>query len=404
MTQRATPETVLAPVERRGDDLFLDGKKIWLVTGSHREQAYWFIDDDEKLALLPEVWLPREQKLIPRVEAFVFPPHQDLPKTPWDSNCIQCHTVAAEPSGPRVAELGIACEACHGPGAAHAEQYRDPVARYSKKADRKIIHPAKLPPERANALCGQCHAYAFPRNVDEWWETGYARSFRPGDLLEPSRLVLAPDTMNNSSRGPKIDAPNDSIFWPDGDIRIGGREYNGLRASLCKATCVDCHSMHEGDPAGQLAPDRDCTTSCHTSAKMKTHSKHSAAVSCVDCHMPKTSYALLSAVRSHRIAIPRMEDDENKPSACHLCHSDKDDWAAKAIATRDAGVRAIIADALGHSPYPAYAAPLLDEMAKDPYAVVRFIAARSRRRFEGQFPARAPIALAEEDHPSILSE
>ena len=37
-----------------------------------------------------------------------------------------------------------------------------------KAADPTIVHPARLSPERSAAVCGQCHAYAYPRDEDEW--------------------------------------------------------------------------------------------------------------------------------------------------------------------------------------------------------------------------------------------
>lgn len=421
MTQLATPATVLAPFERRGDEVWHDGKRIVLTTGAHREQAYWTNDGHGGLEILPVVWIPgtapEKGVLIPRNEAFLLPPDAPLPAAHWGGSCIACHAVAGEPHrdarsdrwDTRVAELGVSCEACHGPGAEHAARFRDPVARWSARganadfAATRIVHPRKLEPARQNQLCGQCHAYAYPKDEVGWWKDGYARTFRAGDTLERSRTLLDPSRMAGEDGAPEIDAPASAIFWPDGDVRVGGREYNGLVDSKCKATCLDCHAMHSGDPAGQLRPNRTCTTDCHVSPRMQTHAKHSAAVGCVDCHMPKTSYALMSAVRSHRIAIPREADDDGKPSACHLCHLDKDDWAAKVGLRGDAGVRALLADALGHSANAAYAAPLLDGLEKDPYAAVRFIARRSRRNFAGI--ERAAVVLPPgDDRPIVIAE
>jgi hypothetical protein len=350
----------------------------------------------------------------------------------------------------RVAELGITCEACHGPGAAHVERHRDPVERYkqhaSKSADPTIVHPGKLSPERSAAVCGQCHAYAFPRDEVSWWTDGYSRIFRAGDALEPSRTLIARATMERALDGsrvpdnaPVIEAPANAIFWPDGGVRVGGREYNALVMSPCyergtgdrKMTCLSCHAMHEGDPAGQIAParagDRGCTT-CHAGARSQDHGHHaagSAGSACVSCHMPKTSYALLSAVRSHRIESPSVASTiaTGKPNACNLCHLDRTlAWTARWLAewygkpevvvsgarattaaglfdglAGDAGVRALVADALGApeaSLWPGFRRTLLDEMRGDPYAAVRFIASRSARTLSVQgHAAQAAPAL-----------
>lgn len=418
MTQAASDKTVLAPFERRPDGVFYEGKRVVMTTGSHREQAYWTDGERGDLAILPVVWMVEAQKLLPRREAFVFPPNEEMPAIHWGSSCIACHAVAGEPRrdkaqdrwDTRVAELGIACEACHGPGGEHVTQYRDPVARYTHPANRHIVQPAKLDHDRANAVCGQCHAYAYPRDEAAWWQTGYALSFRAGDALAPSRIMLSPAVMGDA-HGPEIDTAVESIFWPDGDVRVGGREFNGLSGSKCKATCVDCHSMHEGDPAGQLKPNVDCTTRCHTSNREKHHTHHTVAIACVDCHMPKTSFALLGGVRSHRIAIPNAMGGDAKPSACELCHLDKAGSGKVAFALRaglsgDAGTRALVADALGRFPNGAFAAPILDAMAKDPYPAVRFVAARSRACFPGVFPPLDVANLVEQrdDRPVTIAE
>lgn len=448
MTQDANAKTVkatvAAPFERRGDEVWFEGKRVVLTTGSHREQAYW-IEGRRKgeLVLVPFVWMIREGKLLPRNEAFLTPPDAPLGDTHWSGNCIACHAVAGEPRrddtgssfATRAVELGIACEACHGPGAVHVERHRDPVERYlgRSKDDPTIVNPRKLPPERSAAVCGQCHAYAYPRDEVEWWRHGYARTFRAGDALAPSRYVILPQTFDRAD-APLIEASIDSLFWRDGTIRVGGREYNGMIASKCTQggiTCTSCHAMHRGDPAGQLAPDRTgdrgCT-SCH--ASMKIDHSHHRDVACVDCHMPKTSYALLSAVRSHRIGSPALSSDQ--PNACNLCHLDRSKaWTAgvltkwygtKAIAASDdpegarlalsgdAAMRVLVADALASPGTIAasgrsWQAPLLAELRRDPYAAVRFVAERSSRSVD---PSGPPLdadlvrrLLAARDHRAI---
>jgi hypothetical protein len=462
MTQRGGPGAVVAEVdgkvlERRGDEIWAAmpepplSRPVVLTTGSHREQAYWVKGKRPgDLELAPRVWLVRERVFVPRREAFLRPDDEPLPRVRWSSSCIACHAVAGEPRhdirsdgfDTRVAELGVACEACHGPGAAHVERHRDPVERWaqrgSNKPDPTIVHPGKLPPEGSAAVCGQCHAYAFPKDEDGWWTLGYSRSFRAGDALEPSRTLLSPVAVAGVA-APVIDAPAGSIFWPDGSVRVGGREYNGLVRSPCfergagarKMTCLSCHSMHHGDPEGQLAPDKvgdhGCT-SCHEGERAGRHSHHAAGspgASCVACHMAKTSYALLSAVRSHRIDSPTAvsTDGTAKPNACNLCHLDRSfawtaRWLGEWYGTKpphldarfadlevglvlglagDAAVRALVADALGTDDARAacrndFADQVLGAMSADPYPAVRFIAARSRR--SAPAPALDPTQVA----------
>jgi hypothetical protein len=513
MTQVATPEAVKAPLdgralalddrtvrlERRGDEVWATlpdpdaviarassnvvaddvTRRVVLTTGSHREQAFWVPGKRSgDLRLVPFVWLVREAAFVARRDAFLTPPDAPLPPVRWASSCIACHAVAGEPRhdvahdtfDTRAAELGIGCEACHGPGAAHVEKHRDPIARYaqhaSKGPDPTIVHPKRLAPERSAAVCGQCHAYAFPRDENAWWTDGYSRIFRAGDALEASRSLIAPQKMGTAG-APIIDAPADAIFWEDGGVRVGGREYNGLVASPCyergrgdrKMTCLSCHAMHDGDPRGQIAPAAEgarACTQCHSALPGNAsslllsgsahahHAQGSPGSDCVACHMPKTSYALLSAVRSHRIDSPRTTTlASDKPNACNLCHLDRSlAWTARWLSewygqplvrmteeqqrmsvgmhagiAGDAGVRAIIADALGSEEAvraissAGFQGAVLESMRHDPYAAVRFIAERSRSRVQsragdghqdhGIDPEQLRALLAIRDHRAI---
>lgn len=450
MTQDATPSAFRAPLDgralgdgfrlvRRGERVsaMLPGgveKPVALVTGSHREQAYWMPGERPgELSLFPFVWMVEDARFVARRDAFLLPPGAPMPDVRWASSCIACHAVAGEPRrdavsdtwGTRVVELGIACEACHGPGRAHVERHADPFERYaqhvSRAPDATITSPKRLEPERSAALCGQCHAYAYPRDEGEWWKTGYARSFRAGDALERSRFILSPATFQDPL-APRVDAEVTGLFWPDGAVRVGGREYNGLVASPCyergrgtrKMTCTSCHAMHAGDPSGQIAPDRRgdaACTSCHDDARARGHGHHAAGSegnACTSCHMPRTSYALLSATRSHRIASPSVARTlaTGEPNACNVCHVGETlAWTAswlerwygtapvplppeasrvaeglRAALLGDAAVRVVVADALGRSadrsPPVALARRVL---ARDPYAAVRQVAARGVR-------------------------
>lgn len=467
MTQLASDATVLAPLERREGEIRAEGRKVVLTTGSHREQAYWLEGDQPgELVLMSSVWMIRERALIPREAAFITPPDQPLEPAHWRSNCIACHSVAGEPRrdhdnrfDPKVAELGVACEACHGPGAAHVARHQSPLARWtqsrSAEPDPSIVQPARLSAERSLAVCGQCHAYSFPRDEDEFWRHGYARAFRAGDTLEASRHLLSLGALGDAPTidAPTIEAEASSIFWSDGAVRIGGRELHGVLASSCyrrgeaKLTCLSCHAMHAGDPRGQIAPDKRgdaACVSCH--AHTPEHSHHaegSPGHACVSCHMPKTSFALLQGVRSHVIDSPNaaVTLDTGRPNACNLCHVDRSlGWTMNTLTqwfeqqpielppqrqtiaegivgalTADAGVRALYADALGSDDAKRASdhdllASVLVAMRDDPYAAVRFIAARSLRNVKESEIVPLPATLLQtlraqrDDRPITLAE
>lgn len=417
-------------------------RRVVLLTGSHHEQTYWVTGKRPgELRLFPFVWMISEERFVPRRDAFLQPPEAITGALRWNSNCIGCHAVAGQPGHDverdvfetNVVELGIACEACHGPGGAHIERHQDPIERYSHagkdSADPTIKNPARMDAEASAAVCGQCHSYAFPRDEDEWWTHGYTLGYRPGQTLERSRTLFSLSNKEDPS-APQIEAATESLFWADGAIRVGGREYNALLESPCylrgsgerKMTCLSCHSMHGGDPDDQLSPSRsvdEACASCHENKRGTAHSHHAEGGSgsaCVNCHMPKTTYALFKSIRSHRIDSPSIVRSKaaGRPDACTLCHLDRSlGWAqgylelwygakkvefgaeatgiaasAREALAGDAAVRVISAATLGWEPALSASpkglpAQLLAELLVDPYSAVRFVAGRSLKAQAG---------------------
>jgi predicted CXXCH cytochrome family protein len=325
----------------------LVSRRVLLTTGSHHHQVYWVGGErGNELRLLPITYLIADGRYVARRDAFLQPPDAPPHAIRWNSNCIQCHATRGEPRldeptdrfASSAAELGIACEACHGPGAEHVRKEQNPLIRFTTElthaADRTITNPYRLGGERASEVCGQCHAYFVPRDEDRWWTAGFA-DFRPGDALAATRTLLTP------AAGASVEADVASLFWRDGTIRVGGRELNGLEESACflrgegkrKLSCLSCHSMHDSEPDDQLRRTETVDTACvrchdEKGARRTEHTHHAAASagsSCVGCHMPFTSYALFTAIRSHRIDSPsaRRTAEYGRPNACNLCHVDR---------------------------------------------------------------------------------
>jgi hypothetical protein len=429
---------------------------IQLLTGSHHHQAFWVSGARQgELRALPVVYSIDEQRLIPRREAFLNPPDATEQAVRWNSNCVQCHAVAGSPAHDErqdvfrtsAAELGIACEACHGAGAGHVRAMQNPLARYRAHRDQTqlgLVNPAKLSSERGSQICGRCHAYFFPKRERDWWQHGFSRSYAPGDDLTQAQVLLSPEILA-APDAPQLGASADSLFYRDGTIRIGGREYNGLVRSPCyergrgprQLSCGSCHALHRGAPDDQLDPEKLgnlACTQCHAqqARDIPAHTHHapsSPGSLCYNCHMPHTSYALLGAIRSHRVDSPAFDArTRDRPNACNLCHLEQSEaWAAERAAawygpqpsfvldrasardprtpagavfalSGDAAVRAVTAAALGRHESSDDAAALrqqlLTELGRDDYAAVRAIAERSRRS-AAPTKADAPLAPAE---------
>lgn len=507
MTQVATPDTVRADFDavrvedthgepmvlsRQGDEFWAEfndpgwegaadarpriKRQVVMITGSHHQNIYWYATGhDRGLNILPAAYLLSEQQWVPRSAVVLHPPGQSLAMLDghWNAICIACHTTQgktafdtpyrSEPFGSQtidttVAEFGIGCESCHGPGQAHVEANRNPLRRYGfhldqpqdgeRTGDPTIVLPTRLDPQRSSQVCGQCHSvWEFYDQADERIANAAGLPYRPGDELRDTRFVAQP-TVDRTSPAMTafIETDPDFVrgsFWPDGMIRVSGREYNGLLESPCfsQAThpdrtlsCFSCHEMHKpGEDTRSVADwanthqvstdaqgDQACLQ-CHEpmADQVTAHTRHGADSTgsrCYNCHMPYTSYGLLKTIRSHTVSSPSATESVTlgRPNACNLCHLDKtvawtadrlDEWYGTPapalddddrrvaagplwLLRGDAGLRAITAQAMGWSPAQgtsgtSWMTPYLAEALGDPYEAVRFIAARSLRSLPG---------------------
>ncbi len=481
MTQPATRDTVLPQFERLeldwyGQPVVLEwrGEQLWTkfirgggapgpverpivqLTGSHHMQVFWYSTGVEReVAPIPVCFKIEEGMWIPLTSVFVVPPELKDPPEPgkWNQSCAMCHTTDARPrvdigrTDTHVGEFGVSCESCHGPGEAHAAANRNPLRRLAQRAvgeDDTIVNPATLPPARSAEVCGHCHSVRIlkQRHFDSWREEG--SPFVPGADLQSSHLVIdvddgaAPELRRQLQQNPEFFA---SSFWPDGQVRLSGREFSGMRDAPCyqhgdasqQIDCTSCHAMHQRDGSvddawrddqlhGGMRGNVGCTQ-CHeelaAQEALQAHTRHapsSAGSNCYNCHMSHTSIGLMKASRSHAITSPDVASElaTGRPNACSQCHLDRPlGWAAEQleagwgvaapaldeeqrdvaagvrwILTGDAGLRMLAAWSFGWAPAQEasgtdWMAPYLGRLLDDPYYVVRFNAARSLRGIRG---------------------
>ena len=362
-----------------------DKCKIVMTTGSHHFQLYWYtypaqiqpLGPKKMLGLLPFAYSIEEEKWIPRSATFLGPRHhvgnQEISR--WNNSCIRCHTTHPRPhvDGVKVeseaSDFGISCEACHGPGDAHIERFKNPLTRYEAHADSEnlvddIVNPAKVEDHRRQTqICGFCHSmYSLTGQEHHTRFQKHGTQYRPGDDLTKFRhLIRKTDEDHPITQAILQLDPTflEQAFWPDGMVRVTGREYTDLLESAChtrgELTCMSCHSMHHSNDAtsndgaplevwrnDQLRPELKGDMAClkcheqfNQESKLQRHTHHSAASSgsrCYNCHMPHTTYGLLGAVRSHQITSPRIQVtvETGRLNACNLCHLDKTlGWAAE---------------------------------------------------------------------------
>ncbi|MGA3239405.1 MAG: tetratricopeptide repeat protein [Bryobacteraceae bacterium] len=167
--------------------------------------------------------------------------------------CFRCHSTGpvtlAAGFQVQPGEPGIHCEACHGPGRAHAES----------GGAAAIQNPKRLSAGQINTLCGACHRQASDLDDDtDWSNTWNVRH-------QPSYLHRA------------------ACF----------RNSNGA------LSCLTCHDPHQPLKTAASAYDARCT-SCHPKA---AHTTPIAARSCVGCHMPQVATSANLRFTNHWIGI-----------------------------------------------------------------------------------------------------
>jgi predicted CXXCH cytochrome family protein len=476
MTQDISPETVQgdftsnntyeyqgvsAKMERRPSGFFMefrypDGKtetyKIERTVGSRRIEQY-VAKLDGQYYRLPVAYDLVYRRWISLNGSFFYPDGGDFKQhfTQWDTNCVFCHNVKAQPNfdfstrraRTEVAELGIACGACHGQGAEHADQASSPLTRASWHLGgkpRKIVHPLELDSDRAMMVCGHCHGQRVPEPESRIRDilAGGDPYDAGEDLSQFYRPVHMETKVGNFSFANR--------FWNDGSPRLTAYEYQGMLASPCfvrgkpgdRISCMTCHTMHGGDVKGQITEEKRTNAACnqcHTEfadpAVLALHTKHgpaSSGSSCYSCHMPEVIYGIQAFHKSHQIAVPdpRLTIRRGVPNACNQCHVDRSvNWVMDQVKTLwparysealpsmdpqfdlaetvrglfagDALTRALMADALSRRGEPVYALPyLIEAFETDNYPIVRYFAANGLAASGVALPKPDYLASAEQ--------
>jgi predicted CXXCH cytochrome family protein len=328
-------------------------QEVVRTVGSRRVQQYLTREGDRYMRL-PLAWDIEGKSWFHLAGGFLDPDGQDFNshRSLWDGNCIFCHNVKPRPGydwqagrfDSHVAELGIACEACHGPGAEHVSRNHLPLRRYylhySKADDPSIVDPMRLESLKQMQVCGHCHGQRLPAPID-----------RIRQFLSDGDPYTAGDDLSEYTRplyrGSHLEGVDVKLrFWKDGTPRLTAYEYQGLLMSKDfqrgGLTCQHCHTMHGGDPRGMITEEKrgpEACQSCHAEivAHAAEHSRHregSTGTDCYSCHMPKVTYGIRGIHPTHRIEVPEPSKAwrYEMPEACTLCHTDRSArWAAESL-------------------------------------------------------------------------
>jgi predicted CXXCH cytochrome family protein len=330
--------------------------EVHYTLGSFRFQGYLSKLEDGRIYVLPAFWSQDARRWIDWRETTPVPDdgREDLRQI-WNITCFNCHATNLSrnyDSGKMAfattwTEMGIGCEACHGPGKPHValmEEWNANPALAVKvdeyQGDRsallRIFSARKSTRRQVFDTCAYCHG-----NKDNQFV-----GFVPGDVYEDYALpfLLSHEVPANDPQGD---------FWPDGRPSRFNRP-QALMLSGCfeksEITCTSCHNAHGSrNPHAlkvPLARTNLLCTQCHKSSARTTaatvsfegpgvtaHTHHqtgSPGSQCINCHMSDVNWRLLMRRRDHtfQAPVPEMTAKYGVPNACTECHDDKSpEWA-----------------------------------------------------------------------------
>ncbi len=279
-------------------------------------------------------------------------PDQDLPSSnglhwsgpykSWNARCAECHATGFKKAylpqqktyASTQAEIGVGCEACHGPGEAHAG-WADKPGSFDPSAWTGVgktgltmnFTEAGASPEMEQ--CAVCHS---------------RRS-----QIDPDMPVPGSDYDNHYG----LAHLRDGLYHPDGQVRDEVYVYGSFLQSKMNQKGVRCSSCHDPHSATLKAEGNAVCTQCHSPAgnpafpsltkanyDSRDHHFHEAGSSgaaCVSCHMRTETYMGIDKRRDHSFQVPRpdLSEKHGVPNACSDCHADKTaKWAADEIRSR----------------------------------------------------------------------
>ena len=146
-----TPEAELAASQKPP---LTQRYQLGLMTGAHHMQVFWIPSGQGNAQrIFPFCFLTADQRWVPFKDTFLRDPSMSHYDQSWNANCINCHVTQGRPmptsptaTQTAVAELRIACEACHGPAAQHVSSNHSPMRRYEHHGLENLIQPSSTLP------------------------------------------------------------------------------------------------------------------------------------------------------------------------------------------------------------------------------------------------------------------
>ncbi len=263
--------------------------------------------------------------------------HWTGPNQNWNYMCAECHSTdlqkrydpATRTYDTTWAEINIGCEACHGPGSRHVGWAEQPERKGAPglalslderrdvrwEIDPETGRPRRSVPretQREIEMCGRCHAR---RQV-------ITDQYRHGARFADSHVPALLD---------------ERLYHADGQVLEEVYVYGSFLQSRMFAEGVTCSDCHEPHSLALRVPGDGVCLQCHAAGTYQSsghhhHEEGSAGASCIECHMPATTYMVVDPRHDHSLRIPQPElsVELGTPNACTRCHRvQTDEWAVR---------------------------------------------------------------------------
>ncbi|WP_419739615.1 cytochrome c3 family protein [Ruegeria sp.] len=305
------------------------------VVGIEPLQQYLFETDPGRLQSFDVVWDTENKRWFHLYPDQDLPPDDGLhwtgPYKNWNARCAECHATGFEKNydaqtrsyQSRQAEIGVGCEACHGPGSAHIDWVNGRILPEGVGEAGFAMSWGKGQTEAEIQQCAGCHSR---REAHE-----------QGNPL--------PGTPYHDAYNLALLRPG--AYHPDGQILDEVYVYGSFLQSKMYAQGVGCMNCHEPHSATLRAEGNGVCTQCHSPAGNPDfptlarkdydtpdhhhHPEDSAGAQCKTCHMIERVYMGVDGRRDHSFRVPR-PDLRLGQDACTDCHTDNDQpWAAAQI-------------------------------------------------------------------------